>query len=293
MAAAALGACLLIANACAARQAEGDAASDMMGRLIQFGRTHYSTDQDLRDVSQCVGPTLPVRHMEGRVLLSAGDPEAYGGLSVSRNGRFTVSEKRTQKIYIFADGPDHAPISVKGSDSGLVIQDTWISADGHFAAWPDGLGDISIYDTAGRRRAPAPPLECLSMEAEWIGGDLLVRCAGGEATYQLLTRDETGFRIARTWVHDRKLDDVTQGRLAIAILDDSGQGFLRGEKVYSSLEAALADGASPEFPPYAEKRVFRVGARLVQISLDDPDVTPALVVRDAATGDGVDAPDGI
>jgi hypothetical protein len=211
------------------------------------------------------------------------------GWAVSSNGVAALADLSKREVIIFPDGLDknvrHTPLEHNAFSEGSV----GISSDGRYVSWADGWADY-IYDVSKDTIAwKLDDMEGYISEQQWVGDDLLI-LEPRKNTLLLVKSSREGFResiLTSTLEPSNVIDPIASGLVAVS--DQFGLSFLRGEKAYSKVTDAIADGAVIEIRGMSGN-VYRTGNRLLRLTVQDPYERahnlnpPTLELHDGASG---------
>jgi len=251
--------------------------------ITRIGRS-WSEDVDVH----CAGPNITPEDLVPQQVGSIDFTEA----AVSRTGLIAVVDFDRQRVLLFRD-IEQKPIASTPLGGAFRTTSLKFSTDGHFLSWSDGF-QLHIFDVVSDTPVKLPYLD--SFEEQWIGDDLLVRAHApnfGDRLILMLKHVGNGFMAFNLSVKsshpNRPYNEEFQ---TLAVSDQFGQSFLRGDKVYASPSEALADGAEPITPSGGNPslRVYRLGEHLLRVEDDDnfpPGSTHpwSLVLRNGSSGE--------
>jgi hypothetical protein len=228
----------------------------------------------------CAGPEASIVIMHGRTVFN-GVRNSIRRVSASPNGALAIyltGDSMNAQTLVYADGVDKPARRLVTGDK------VALSTDGRALAWLDDAG-VEVTDLLTDRRTLIRRPDCETNESpRWIGQDLMVECEGPDVEVQVFERAADGFRLGSSFNLPDGASDEAIGRLAI--VDESGTRFLRGERVYPSVATVVADHGMPAFPASVGEQIYRIGDRLLQIEGNEPgdEGAPTLVARDANAG---------
>ena len=222
-----------------------------------------------RHAAQCGGPGMRAVERTPRVIYAG----PIDGWAVSQNGAVAIASASRGNILIFPSGVDHAaapPISIgHGFDDSMRF-----SNDSRFLAWSDITTDY-IFDLKKMEvvwELPPDRTYLPILSQQWIGNDLLIQTYAADDSLLLIRYEGGAFHktILTSELFPRHGPD---GFDRIATSDQLGQRFLRGDKVYTSVQEGLADNAIvvPHDLHLAPlPNIFRAGDRLMRVIGPDP-----------------------
>jgi hypothetical protein len=233
--------------------------------------------------ADCFGAGADPILLNGRVLYS-GQANSLHGVRASPSGVVAIttpaSRPNQYQASIYPDGVDHDAFVLPFGEGDIVAVQS-LSNDGRYVSWPDLSDHVVIVDIRTRKPVQTPQIDCSPRESRWLGDKLFVSCGDDNVGAMLFAPAGDEFRRAAVF-QPVALSDAPRR----AIVDESGTVFVRGDKVYATIDAVLAEAGLPDFPQSLDERSFRLGDHVLQLAHTDPhDADPfALTLRDIATG---------